>query len=343
MNAETRNQYPTIRPEQWQQLGYLDSDSLGPSTLSKDVHPLLSFSWRGREKWDCQHSGLTEERTHELLLPGLRLVSEFMLSPPGIAHFHAIFYGHRQELRDLTTQLGGKHKQYSFHPLEGLDPNTAREEVTTALMRLERVIEFEFADRSTDTIFRTGGARAMTRATRNNEEINILEDERCRGIASRITIDPRFVAALEEAHSRPDNTGYVLSVNFNFAKNTYHELQHVAALAVNSDVLSQLKQMQSMSLQQRLALGPLESPEPYLEGQQIAELGCSGEQLMFGGKIDWEFGNVDAPTWIYDWPSLLNVEQFQRGPGPEMTAKRYLVSMRYMRRVQQQAFVSPPF
>jgi len=54
---------------------------------------------------------------------------------------------------------------------------------------------------------------------------------------------------------------------------------------------------------------------------------------------DWEFGNVDATTWIFEFPSLFDVEGFIRAPGPSARVKRYLVSMKWIHGIQQQEFV----
>lgn len=237
MDAQARSLFTSISDDQWNQLGYMDIANSAPSSLSTVVHPLLDFTWGGRDKWNLENSGLSEERTRYLLLPVLRFASRLLLSPASIRFLHAIFYGPRQKLQDLTAQLGGKHEQYSFQDLEDVDMNLARTEVERALKRLANYNVFEFANLGTDTMFQNAGARAMTRATKQIEEIDILEDDDRRGVAPRITLSPKFLTALEEAHSRPNNASHVLSATFNFGKIVFHEFQHAVDLVINSDVV----------------------------------------------------------------------------------------------------------
>ncbi|KAK4695209.1 hypothetical protein P7C71_g2500, partial [Lecanoromycetidae sp. Uapishka_2] len=335
MDAEARSQYPSISKDQWDQLGYLDAASLRTSNLSNEVHPILSFTWKGRDRWNFEHSGFTEEKTCSLMLPSLRLVSNLITSAPGVHFFHAIFLGPRRELVDLTAQLGGEITQHALYPTKDIDTNEARKEVESALKRLAEHSYLEFADLANDAgMAMNGGARAMVRAARSPKEINILDDDSRKGVSVRITINPKWLTALEEAHSQPNNTGCILSIQFNLAKTIYHELQHAADLATNKAVADRMK----MRPEEIAALGGFHFPEPYFEGQQISELGYSAEQFTFGGRVDWDFGSIAGTTSMYEWPGLFEVEDFERGPGPKSTARRWIVSMRYIRRVQQQAF-----
>lgn len=69
-------------------------------------------------------------------MPALRIASDLLLCPANVLFFYAIYLSPRKKIEDLTTQLVGEHDQHPFSPVEGLDPNGAREEVRAALMRL---------------------------------------------------------------------------------------------------------------------------------------------------------------------------------------------------------------
>ncbi len=62
--------------------------------------------------------------------------------------------------------------------------------------------------------------------------------------------------------------------------------------------------------------------------------------MYFHWLCDWEFGNADATTWIYEFPSLFDVEDFIRGPGLSARVRRYLVSMKWIHGMQQQESVN---
>ena len=93
-----------------------------------------------------------------------------------------------------------------------------------------------------------------------------------------------------------------------------HELTHSLDYAVNNKALTLATMvMNGYTAEQVPHMLKVTSRETYFEDEGIADLGCSWENNVFGGYVDWKFGEVDMPFFVQEWPSFLSEYKYTCG------------------------------
>lgn len=137
MNAVARAVFPSVRDDEWQWLGYMDTSMPHTSTLTNEIHPLLQFSndqrGEGRERVWTLLEGNVEEM-EQMMLPVLRLATKIILSPASIQFIYYILYGPREELADLSRTH--RTPVRAIHPTEDVRYDEMFQKVNKALTRL---------------------------------------------------------------------------------------------------------------------------------------------------------------------------------------------------------------
>lgn len=78
--------------------------------------------------------------------------------------------------------------------------------------------------------------------------------------------------------------------------------------------------------------------EPFYKNERMAEIGNSWENRVFGGKISWS-GKPSDPLLVSKWPSFFTSDdEFPRRGRERRTARRYVVSLHFIRNMHRQAF-----
>ena len=88
------------------------------------------------------------------------------------------------------------------------------------------------------------------------------------------------------------------------AKTLMHELTHALDYTVNNKALTLATMVvNGYTAEQVPHMLKVTSRETYFEDEGIAELGYSWEINVFGGYVDWKFGEVDMPSFVQEWPA----------------------------------------
>ena len=143
----------------------------------------------------------------------------------------------------------------------------------------------------------------------------IVEDATYRGAPSRIHLSTTFLTTLESLYSQAGyNRNQILNVQFQMAKTILHELTHALDYAINNYAFTMATMLKNgHTIQTLRATLKQVAREPYFEGEQIAELGCSWENYVFGGYVNWKSGEANMPSFVQEWPSFLSKYEFTRG------------------------------
>jgi hypothetical protein len=267
-----------------------------------------------------------------------QLATKIATSPASLEYFYYVLYSVRGELvvpssdRDSSTKRFAK--TYSIGPGE-----TARR-VGAALERLASSLKWAFTHPET---WPMEGSKAVT--VWDTQDLSrptmIVEDAACRGAPSRIHLSTTFLTTLESLYSQAgNNRNQILNVQFQMAKTILHELTHALDYAINNYAFTMATMLKNGHTVQTLpSTLKIVAREPYFEGEEIAELGCSWENYVFGGYVDWKIGETSMPSFVREWPSFLSGYKFTRGaPDSSPVRRQWVVPMTWLRRLHRQEF-----
>jgi hypothetical protein len=338
MDLDTRREFQSITQEEWEELGYLDQDNITPTRGTITVRSLPIFDQR--TSWTIP-AGMTDDQfqqfTNTLSLV-FQLATKIATSPASLEYFYYVLYSVRGELvvpssdRDSSTKRFAK--TYSIGPGE-----TARR-VGAALERLASSLKWAFTHPET---WPMEGSKAVT--VWDTQDLSrptmIVEDAACRGAPSRIHLSTTFLTTLESLYSQAgNNRNQILNVQFQMAKTILHELTHALDYAINNYAFTMATMLKNGHTVQTLpSTLKIVAREPYFEGEEIAELGCSWENYVFGGYVDWKIGETSMPSFVREWPSFLSGYKFTRGaPDSSPVRRQWVVPMTWLRRLHRQEF-----
>lgn len=344
MNAQAREEFPAIEDKDWTILGYMDkAKPTGPKLDNETlVHNLFNYRNDNRpsgkkEIWILEE-GQSWENLQHVMLSFLRLATKILTSPDSIRFLYYIFYGRRVELPELSKQAGMPVR--SFHPT---DNSTSFEQmyqrVDRVLNRLALSVQFSFSSESTDERMETARAATSPLLVDDKfERVNILQDGRRHGIAGLVHVNDRHFAVMTDLlWDSEKNYIEILTAEFMMAKALVHEVYHLAYMATSPDYIMWANRVNAKHHYGTDATVP-PPVEPLFQDEGIPEIGDSGDNFLYGGRIEWDWTTPHSAPTFYKFPSFLYPDRYLRKPGPKRTATRFIVPKPFLQNIQQRGF-----
>lgn len=236
----------------------------------------------------------------EELDPVLRLATAILESPASLDWFYYLLYSPRR-----STPI-----VHNGQPVTAFEPNhtplEARHRLAkAALERLAKSLHFVIA--GPGEVFSTKSSNGVTEPILLGFEngINITDDSDApRGLATTIRISKDYLTKFAELRSRVgDNTSQIKLLQFKMAGTFAHEIGHAAGYASDGMYLLNIKieaterDVADRNNSNRLPKKVMGN-EPFVGNEDVAELGFSLENAVFGGVIQWDSNGIDAPLFL---------------------------------------------
>ncbi|KAL8825755.1 MAG: hypothetical protein Q9170_007673 [Blastenia crenularia] len=287
-----------FRPEELIWEGALELKDCKASSLTNEIHPLLS-----RDAFDD-----TPDHVYDQLVPGLRLATQFLSHPACMQFWVTLAKGERKMDHEMSRRCGNSRHRISRNVPMTKENNN---DVIDYMKKLGRAkaVHFTFAPGLAfegDAAF--GTARTICDYQTEDFEGRQHGSLQCSNV--RLHSDFYVIAKKLSTMKYPD-PAQKLRFNFIFASLIVHELAHAIEL-------SQWKN-RALSLY-----------EPFLLHHNEAELGRMWESYIFGGQVapinDRVDGIYGVATW--NWPRSFGEMD------PERTIC-HAVPMKYIQDLQQ--------
>lgn len=321
----------SLKPSEWERLGYVNSPKFRPNDLTREINPVFQYvDELNHRRW----KGLTPSGYCRTMEPVCRLASAMLESPASLAFLHAVMCSPRTDIASLSERVGYPCQEFSRSDTSLISDS---EDPRKALERLALNIHWVVVD--SNEIY---GSNARTSATWVPAKI---VDNGRHGSQSKIKLRNKLIIHLLQLTRQPDKTIQTLSQQFLIALTLCHEIAHAFNVAVDPTIISAYES----EMARRRAID-YQSPEllpysePFFENHAHAEIGYCWETEVFGGILMGHASRGNAIE-MSKWPNHIPVGLGRPGRplapqrrGSKASVTRYFVPAHFIHNVQQQVF-----
>ena len=258
------------------QKNYGDDPNVYPNDLTVDLNPMLV-----RARWP----GINDHMW-SLLLPVLRLASAMLSTHASFLFLYSVINAKRAYDWPLSTKYHANIAMIGrLDPYDHLDQSLSdvRNEYEACLRLFAKYVEWKVT-LSSDPGWQNAGHYGITNSI--PERATYFHNYRRRGhdgCGCNVYLNSSRLEMLEELRKKPTDFRTIsatLRVQFMLAVTVCHELVHVVNRAAHGDPY-----------------------EPFWEDHNLAELGRSWEQEMFGGT-PWQYPHNYDYLYLVKWPMI---------------------------------------
>ena len=283
MDRESREKYPHFA-DNWANLGYDDLPQ--PPNLTENVHPLLKAT-----KFDGS------KEAYEAMKPAIQLASNYLYSPNSCMFVYSVVYGQRKAVASThnigghSFKAGGKEVKVGGRPCADVVKTIDFSMDKVSHVWRQIALHCRFGPRSMPGL--------LGRCMPMDKDGADLQGNGCHGHAISIAFDRKFLDDIETLTSSGKAQSLeMLNVQFALATVLCHEAGHAVEYARNGEwrrevVFARINQLPK----------PLDTNEPFYDGQHTAELGFALENEIFGGIfLKYLENKPQTCGQITDWP-----------------------------------------